>query len=211
MYLTASDGVRIAYDYYQTDQPKRYLLLIHMMPATKESWKNFAEQMQDAGFASLAIDLRGHGQSDGGPDGFQNFSDAEHQKSIADVEVALGFLKEQGASWESIALIGASIGANLALWAMANHAVIKKAALLSAGLDYRGIQAPPLIRRLSANQQLLLIAGKDDNDNAAMNETLSAHAPAGVTCNLMIVERGGHGTALLPQVTPVIRDFLLGQ
>src|SRR3989344_4533312 len=98
--LTASDGKKISADFYPAKNPKGWLLLTHMMPATKESWGNFAKSMQESGYSNLAIDLRGHGESEGGPDGYQKFSDAEHQAGIRDLEVGWDFLKSRGAAPE---------------------------------------------------------------------------------------------------------------
>ena len=71
MFLTASDNKKIAYDLYEVKNPKGWLILTHMMPATKESWQDFAGEAQKLGYESITIDLRGHGESDGGPDGYQ--------------------------------------------------------------------------------------------------------------------------------------------
>lgn len=211
-FLETSDKVKIAYNWYPVDNPRGYSLLIHMMPATKESWKGFAEEMAKEGYESLAIDLRGHGESEGGPSGYQKFSDEEHQKSILDVEAAIGYLKELGADWDKIAIIGASIGANLALQALTNHKVIKKAVLLSAGLNYRGIGAEPLVKKLSAGQGVLFFSSEDDQraggNNVEMNQRLYDLVPPGVEKEIVIYKKGGHGTDFLDQAKGVIRDYL---
>ena len=113
--ILTTDGRKIAGNFYSVPNPRGWLLLAHMMPATKESWDNFAKSMQESGYASLAIDLRGHGKSSGGPDGYKSFTDAMHQASIYDLDAGWDFLKLRGAVPEKTALIGASIGANLAL------------------------------------------------------------------------------------------------
>ena len=65
MYLKTSDSINLCYEWRSVKNPKGYLVLLHMMPATKESWDTFAKKMQREGYASVAIDLRGHGESDG--------------------------------------------------------------------------------------------------------------------------------------------------
>jgi len=213
MTLETSDKVKIAYDWYPAEKPAGYLLLIHMMPATKDSWRGFAGEMQRAGYASLAIDLRGHGESDGGPEGYKNFSDAEHQKSIWDLDAGVKFLIEQGAKPDRITLIGASIGANLALWYLVEHPQIKCAVLLSAGENYRGIAAVPFAKKLSLGQRLLLIASRDDvrsgGDVASFNEEFAKSVPAKAEAKLIIYETGGHGTELLGEATPEIKKFIV--
>ena len=66
--ITASDGVEIVADFYDSNSTSG-VLLVHMMPATKESWNAFAQQLQKNNFKALAIDLRGHGKTEFGPNG----------------------------------------------------------------------------------------------------------------------------------------------
>lgn len=218
MFLTASDGKKISYNYVESAGAKNYLVLVHMMPATKESWQEFAKAAQEKGHSSIAIDLRGHGKSDEGPDGFQSFSDQDHQRSIFDIGAAVDFLKEKGAAAENIYFVGASIGANLALQYIANHNEFKKAVLLSAGLNYYGIATEPLVIKLESDQKVMFVASKDDirksgANSAQMNERLYNATPKQVVKELIIYEEGGHGTDLFsapkgPNLTTTILDFL---
>jgi len=78
------DGVEI-YGLYAEAESKNApaVLLLHMMPAVKESWKEFQEKLREAGFQSLAIDMRGHGESiwkNGERIDYKNFTDAEQQE-----------------------------------------------------------------------------------------------------------------------------------
>jgi alpha-beta hydrolase superfamily lysophospholipase len=211
MFLKTSDNVKIAYDWYPVEKPKGYLALVHMMPAVKESWKYFAGAAQKVGLAGIAIDLRGHGQSDGGPNSYQKFSDREHQKSILDLQAAVDYLKNQGAVPEQIIFVGASIGANLSLWYLADHPEFKTAVLLSAGLNYRGIKTEPLVKKLQNSQKIMLVSARDDGGNAEMNEQLAGLIPADVKKELIVYESGGHGTALLqaqPELLGRILNFV---
>ena len=97
MDLKTSDGLNIAGDHYAVKN-RPGVILLHMMPADKSSWAGFALKLNEAGFGALAIDLRGHGESDGGPDGFRDFSDEDHQKSIMDVRAAVDFQIAEGHS-----------------------------------------------------------------------------------------------------------------
>ena len=96
--LKTADGVNIAGDHHKGPTGGPGVLLLHMMPATKERWGGFASKLNGAGFGALAIDLRGHGESDGGPDGFRDFSDEDHQKSIMDARAAVDFQIAEGHS-----------------------------------------------------------------------------------------------------------------
>ena len=198
--LTTSDGINIAANYLEPNNPKGYLVLAHMMPATKESWNDFMRGAEGAGYASLAFDLRGHGESDDGPEGYKKFNDAEHQSSLADVAAAVNWLRARGASdIYDIYLIGASIGANLVLKYLGQDPKIKSAVLLSPGLNYRGLESRPLIKKVADSQRVMLVGAKDDgrsSGNAAeMAKALFKDLPE-KQGELLLYERGGHGTDL---------------
>ena len=160
------DGVEI-YGFYTESEnwSAPAVLLLHMMPAVKESWSEFQEKLREAGFQSLAIDLRGHGESvwkNGGRIDYKDFTDAEQQEKILDVEAATRFLAEQGVGSGRIAIVGASIGANLALQYQADHSEIKATVLLSAGLNYRGVETEPSAKRILPEQSVFLSGAKED-------------------------------------------------
>jgi len=154
-----ADGMNIVGDFYKSDKKTGLAaLLLHMMPATRSSWDHFAEQLAGTGISSLAIDLRGHGESQGGPEGFKSFTDQEHQASMKDVEAGIWWLRDAG--FKKIVFAGASIGANLALWRLAEGSdeEIKSAILLSPGLDYRGIKTEPLAQKLLPDKNIFIIS-----------------------------------------------------
>ncbi|MEK7123894.1 MAG: alpha/beta fold hydrolase [Patescibacteria group bacterium] len=164
--LKTSDGVEIIGDYYAVESASATaLVLLHMMPADKNSYAAFAKKAKKAGFQSLAIDLRGHGESVNSVKGkldYKNFSDEEHQKTVLDVEAAVDFFKGKGIAPEKIYFVGASIGANLALWQLAERPEFKKAVLLSPGLNYRGIETEPTAEKLKENQAVFFVSAEGD-------------------------------------------------
>jgi pimeloyl-ACP methyl ester carboxylesterase len=155
------DDVTIVGNFYPCNSPDA-IILLHMMPATKESWEEFTSVAQEY-WNLLAIDLRGHGESikvNGEMLEYQHFSDGVHQKSIRDIKAADKFLDDK--ELKTFALVGASIGANLALWYQTENSEIQKSVLLSPGFNYRGIEAEPLIGKLSENQGIYLVGGRED-------------------------------------------------
>lgn len=219
LHLTTSDSVKISANYFPAirakhPNPRGWVVFLHMMQATKGSWSALAERLQQEGYASIAIDLRGHGMSDGGPNGYQLFSDAEHQDSTRDVDAAVDFLKGLGARNDHITIIGASIGANLAMRYFVRHRDFKTCVAFSPGLDYHGIVTKPLMESLPEDKRLLLIGSRDDDrviDNVADIETLWNAMPPGVDVKKEIVAVGGHGTAILshnPELIESIISFL---
>ena len=215
MYLITADNKKIAYDLYEVANPKGWLILTHMMPATKESWQDFASELQKLGYESVAIDLRGHGESDGGPNGYQKFSDAEHQASIKDLEAAWEFLKSRGATPDKTVLIGASIGANLSLQFLAENPEVSGGVLLSPG-NYKGIDSATLVKKLNEDQNLVFVASKKDErvsrNNADQNKQYYLSASI-KNKYLIIYEGAGHGTELFDlknefDLTAAILKFL---
>ena len=155
---------------YWKGRDDKAVILLHMMPAVKESWNDFAEKLNAMKYHVLAIDLRGHGESteiteqDGEKRilNYQTFSDLDHQQTTSDIEGARDFLLKKGMSPESIFIGGASIGANLALQFMILHTEIKKGILLSPGIDYHGIKGDELMGKTSTSQKLFLTAAEND-------------------------------------------------
>lgn len=212
IFLITDDSVKIAADLYAVEKPVGWLVLSHMMPATKESYKNLAIELQNKGYESISIDLRGHGESDGGPDGFLDFSDLEHQKSILDLKSAVDYLiNERGATPEKIYFIGASIGANLSLQYISENPKFKTAILLSPGLNYRGIKTETLAEKLQAGQKVFFVSAEDDGNNAEQNQKLYNLTPNDIDKKIKIYEDGGHGTDMLKyqsELKDLIIEFL---
>lgn len=214
--LTTSDSKKITGDYSKADrsnfnEPKGWVVFLHMMPATKESWLDLAKDLQEIGYDSIAIDLRGHGESDGGPSGYLSFSDNEHQKSILDVKAAVEFLMQEGAKNDKIILIGASIGANLSLEYLAENPEIKTAILLSPGLNYRGIKTEPLAANLKTGQKVFFASSKDDGFNSEETKEIYDKVLGGAEKEIKIYDSGGHGTNILknqPKLKELIIDFI---
>jgi esterase/lipase len=177
-------------------------LLLHMMPATKESWRDFAEKLASHNLSSCAIDLRGHGVSQDGPDGYKNFSDEDHQASIHDVEASVEWLREKG--YKNICIAGASIGANLALEYAAVHHDIKKVIALSPGFNYRGVITKPLMEILDSDQSVYFVGDEDDMRSSGHSAGQSASVMATELYGLkqgekeiQLFQKSGHGTDML--------------
>lgn len=211
--LITKDGVRIAGDYYAPRrESNRGALLIHMMPATRVSWRRLAPRIEEEGMHVLAIDLRGHGESEGGPQGYTSFSDAEHKKSIFDLEAGVEFLCQKGVDREHLSLVGASIGANLVLQYGATHKV-SALVLLSPGLDYRGITTLPFLSHLVPGQRVFLASSEDDErsggSSADMTRTIAEHIPRSIDKKIVMYHNAGHGTDMFGKEDPDLEQEIL--
>lgn len=192
--LTAQDGVHIAADYYRAGGT-RYAILLHMMPADKSSWKAFAEKLQTLGISSIAIDERGHGESEGGPGGYKEFTDEEQAAKIKDVRAAWAELQKRGATMEKTAIIGGSIGANLAIRYLAENGRFPIGVALSPGIDYRGVTTDDAIVQLTPGQLVLLVASEEDTTSAI---TVKKLHELNLTQTEVIEKNGiGHATDMI--------------
>lgn len=199
IFVTTSDGVQIVGSYVlPEDDIAGAALLLHMMPSTKESFVGMQQDLSLRGIASLAIDLRGHGESlrqNGMPDllDYRLFSDQQHQASILDAKSALDYLLHLATVIPDHAvLIGASIGANIALQLLTEQHAVPHAVLLSPGINYRGIETLPLIKKIGPKQTVTLVATPGDTDSYASIQRLHAELPS----RTEIIETKGsaHGT-----------------
>ncbi|MEK7858952.1 MAG: alpha/beta fold hydrolase [Elusimicrobiota bacterium] len=132
------DGWTLAASYRKPAKGKPVAVLIHGVAAGKGEWDAFAAELWTRGYGTLAIDLRGHGDSIQGPSGTSDFHSFDRTgdwpRAQADLEAALAYLQTRGLKRRRVGLIGASIGANLASKVEAPWLI-----LLSPGRDYRGV------------------------------------------------------------------------
>lgn len=206
------DGVEIHGNYFEAgDKDAPAVVLLHMMPALKESWLEFQEKLQKAGFQSLAIDERGHGESvfkDGEEIDFMDFSDQEQQDKIFDLEGAIKFFEDMGVLAEKISIVGASIGANLALWHQSEHSEIKAAVLLSPGFSYRGVNTDDKIAKLSENQNIFLASGGAEDDYS-QKTIKKLYDLAKTKKEIKIFEDAGHGTAIFEKHPEFMDEIII--
>jgi alpha-beta hydrolase superfamily lysophospholipase len=205
--LTTSDRVQIAADWYPVAHPKWFAILLHMRPATKESWKPWAEKLNALGIACLAYDQRGHGASTmSGTIHYESLGDREAKEKPLDLEAAFEWLRETGAEEARTILLGASIGANLAIRFASAHPDIRFVAALSPGINFRGVATDDAIQQLSALQTVVLVASDDDTISADSAATLHDLAPERT---VFIQKSGlGHGTIMLEK-DPTLFDEIV--
>jgi alpha-beta hydrolase superfamily lysophospholipase len=206
--LKTSDGKKIAGNYFDTTNPKGWIVYLHMMPATKESYTALAQKFQSEGFSGIAIDFRGHGDSQDGPDGYVNFNDSQHQSKINDVKAAVDFCLDRGTIPIKVSLVGSSIGANLALDYLVQNDSVNKAVLLSPGLDYRGITTKNLITKLTIGKSVFMIGSEDDNYVVECVNELYGLVPEGVTKEKIILKDAGHGTTMIERHPETMEEII---
>lgn len=191
------------------------VILLHTMPETRKSWLTFQNILAKRGLASLAIDLRGHGESLDGPGGFkidyQRFTDGEHQSSLFDALAAVEWIKSRGHEIGRIAVVGASIGANLAVQLLREEPQLKGAGLLSAGKNYRGLNAVADVVEILPEQSLWITASETDDPDSFKDSQDILAAASSAQKEFVPAKDAGHGTKILenqPALAESLADWL---
>jgi pimeloyl-ACP methyl ester carboxylesterase len=178
------------------------VLLLHMYGTDRRSWQPLVEGLAAAGIASLAIDLRGHGDTGGSED---------WELAQQDVAAAFEWLRTNpDVDPSRVGVVGASIGANLALVQAASHPDdVAAAALLSPGMDYFRVKIEGLAQAASG-VPLFLAASEDDRYSAETVRSLAGEAPGEHTPT--VFDGASHGTDMFashPELADQLIRFLL--
>ena len=204
------DGFRIHGTIYPSNSVKPPgLVLVHMLGSDRSQWQDFARKAQLAGFICLAYDMRGHGEStlqDGQSKPFAHFSDPQWAAATADIKAAKQALVAHGADPANLAVIGASLGANLALLYAHDDRNIQTVIMLSPGLDYKSIRTKPLMKDYPGRPVLLMAAEGDTY--SAKSCAILKEAAQGYS-ELRGYAGSAHGTDLLISDQGVTEQILM--
>lgn len=210
------DGVSIVGTYYAPSSGLKdstpTIILLHMLGKDRSTWNTFASALSHKGYDVLAIDLRGHGDSikqGSSTASYQSFTENDFNKMTLDVKAAKQFLIEQkNAKPDRMAVIGASIGANIALnYAATLDPTIKIVILLSPGLNYRGVAMSDTITKYK--NPIYIAATEGDSESAKDSQTLCAKINCGE--NLKIYSgSSSHGTNMFSEaLNPPLQDLIM--
>ena len=203
--LSAPDGATLATTFYpplQTGLPAGAkapgVLLLPMLGQSRADWDPFALVLQRRGFAVLTVDLRGQGESSGPVDWAKAPADTQAvwQALIARPEVAA----------DHSGIVGASIGANLALIIGAKNPSVATVIALSPGQDYMGLQPAAQLGNFG-QRGVLFVASQDDTYAYDSTRQMAHLAPKGET---NYFAKAGHGLDMftMPTLAPLLISWL---
>lgn len=229
--FAAGDGLRVSGTYLNpcAETAVPVVVLVHGLCQERGEWvqkpHDWVSPLAAQSVATLAIDLRGHGQSKRWPNGTihdlcvqsrdllveSKYRDvavgALYDEMVLDVRAAIAFaLHEKKAP--SVALVGTSMGANAALAAFAVDTRVVAVVALSPSLDNRGIRTVPSVS--NAGNRPIWLEGAEDDPGAA--ETLRELARANPAVRTVIWPTGGHGNAIVgarPDEFAALIDFIV--
>jgi alpha-beta hydrolase superfamily lysophospholipase len=185
------------------------LVLVHMMGSDRHAWAPLARRAQQAGYLCAAFDVRGHGESvtrSGEKISYRNFSTQEWLGALNDIEAARQVLLENGADPDNLALVGASLGANLALHYAVDHPDIAALVLVAPGLDYKGIKTETAITAFGERPSLLLTS---EGDSYSASSCTALKRAASGLCELREYPGATHGTALFDASASALEQVFL--
>ena len=164
--LTTDDGIGLVASYYPGRE--NAVILLHMLNRDRSDWKEFASELNRRGYTVIAPDLRGHGDSDLN---WMSFKDPDFQKMVNDVAAAADYIyRKNEVDIESVYVVGASIGANLAVMYGVTDQNVKKVVMLSPGSTYHGLN--PLDAVFDFNKPILLVYSQRDTYSANSARTM---------------------------------------
>lgn len=117
-WFTGTAG-RLAADHWDVPDPRGVVLLLHGGGQTRHSWSRSGSRLAAAGWATYALDARGHGDSDWDPE-----ADYTMNGLVADL---LAVVEQVG---EPPVLIGASMGGTTSLVGTGEHPGLARALVL---------------------------------------------------------------------------------
>ena len=190
----AQDGTLLSGAYYEPSRrPAPGILLLPMLKRSHADWDGAASQLSDAGFAVVALDYRPGDDVGAYP---------------VDVRAAKAFLRERPEVVPgSLGIVGASIGANLAVLDAAEDAGVLSIALLSPGIEYKGLRTEAAMKKFGARPALL--AGSTRDPYAARSIRHLTTIGPGLR-EVRLTDSIAHGTVLLardPELIPALVDW----
>jgi len=148
---TTTDGVRLVGLYHPAHGAREATwVLLHGLGSSKGEWDAFARKLAAEGSGVFLYDARGHSESNHLATGetitYESWRQAgpgsPWDKMPSDLASAVGVLQKRfGLPEKSIAVGGASLGANVALIYASEHPKVPALVLLSPGMEYAGIQS----------------------------------------------------------------------
>jgi len=174
------------------------VLLLHDAGRTSADWTLFAEKLSSKGYRVIALDLRGHGES-------ADIMTTEPDWSAMDddVEAALAHLRRTGA--RKVSVVGAGLGANLAVDVASRDPKVETVVLLSPGLNIHGYKPSGTVGPYGT-RPLLLAAAKGDRMASSTVKYLEKQSKG--PTRAVLLAGAASGTNLLDE-NPSLEDGVL--
>lgn len=182
-----ADGWTIHADWSTPKGAAKAVILLHQRGGSASDWAPVVAKLNAAGIATLALDQRGAGRSQGPHNG-----DDAPWDTTPDIAGAVEWLKVKGIAANHVGLAGASYGANNALIYAAAHPQIPAVALLSPGANYQGLVIQPAAAKYHG--AVLILTSSGDSITGEGPQIVERDSPGAK--ELKTYDGDAHGTAI---------------
>jgi pimeloyl-ACP methyl ester carboxylesterase len=147
--------------------PVPAVLLLHGYGENRSVWKDFSQQLLTRGWAVMALDLRGHGDSKSRNqrpiEATPEWKKDPHEFPV-DLDPALDWLKAQPRiNTRKIVVIGSEVGADLALIASGRFSEVRTVVAINPNLD-ESLALAGSAQDFQPRSALIVVSGQADGD-----------------------------------------------
>ena len=198
--LTTADGFELFANYYMANESNAPLvILIHGMEERRRVWDSLALALLERGYHVLSYDLRGHGDSvmqNGKRRDIPALVEKDFRNMVPDLMMIKEYVDQYKPYRGEIGIIGASIGANIALNYAVGEPDVKSLVLFSPGLGYA---VPTTKEKMMeyGNRSVLFVATEEDT--IAAEGVYVLHKNAKGYKEKVMLNDAGHGTRMLEE------------
>ena len=161
--IKSADGTILKASYFASAKPGPGVLLFHQSNRTRKSWDDVARQLANAGINTLTVDMRGHGETGGK---YDNWNDPNREQAKqqwqADIDAVFQYLISQSSvNHDVIGLGGAGVlGVDNSVQTARQHSEQIKSLVLLSGETFRdGLQ---FLRQASQLPELFVVSDDDE-------------------------------------------------
>jgi dienelactone hydrolase len=170
------DGVTIVGDYFApaewatdkwVNKKAPVVVLLHMYRSDRSAWRTLTPKLHEAGFAVLAIDMRGHGDSQEPLTMELKLKVASRDAGVfqskwQDVAAAKKWLSErEGVDSSQLGIVGASVGCSVALDYGRRDEDVKAIACMTPGRNYLHLDSVEHIKAYGDRPVLMLATAEE--------------------------------------------------
>jgi pimeloyl-ACP methyl ester carboxylesterase len=202
--IECDDGYKLAADYLKRlrfNARMAGVIFIHSEEAERHEFYPLTFMNAGRGFATLAPDLRGHGENPetkgNPPKTVRDLEPADWAMMLSDLHNVISHMAMKNeVDGGRLALVGSRLGANLAIrtaaepWAASIMCVIA----VSPGLDIHGVKTVDAAARIPAGCRVYLAAGMEDTESSTAANAL--YAAMKCPKELFMAEGNGRGAML---------------
>ncbi len=217
--FTTVDGVEIVGDYWtplDMTQKAPVVILLHMYRSDRTAWHPQVVALEHAGFAIMAIDMRGHGESVRPTE--MNLTERVMERDSTlfnamyhDVAGAYSWLaKRPEVDMSRVAVVGASIGCSVALDYARRDRSVDVVVQMTPGSDYLGVDSIAHIKAYGP-RHVMMLTSEEERDRGVAPLSAEAAKTDTIVDKAVFQQTNIHGTRMYGTVDGVdkrIADYL---